>query len=165
MLIINLLSPSRRPHCFITNYLVNPFECIGAPVLSEERLLEKRCLTCEEAAGLLWVCWRMREQQVRHRGTYKGGDCRTTSGRCNTSPLYLDWPLHRFSHWGHRTKSPNKRQAPVRIPLDLFSHLRRWHQRRRPKHKSRARANRPAPTLRRAVENIGDSIGGSIREI
>ena len=41
-------------------------------VLPAKGLPRDRWLTRDEAAKLLWTCWRHREMQVRHRGTDKG---------------------------------------------------------------------------------------------
>src|SRR5262249_56958574 len=40
--------------------------------LPEKGLARDRWLTRSEAAKLLWICWRYRELQIRHRGPNKG---------------------------------------------------------------------------------------------
>jgi integrase len=115
-----------------------------------------RWLTYEEAARLLWVCWRMREQQKRHRGTDKGKRLPTnkltmqhlarfiliglyTGSRAGAiataSPVkaegrsWVDLERGVFHRLATGKKATNKRQPPVRIPPNLLPHLRRWHQR------------------------------------
>lgn len=55
-------------------------------VLPEKGEARDRWLTREEAAKLMWTCWRHREVQTVHRGPLKVRRSSPTSGRCGTSP-------------------------------------------------------------------------------
>ena len=55
-------------------------------VLPEKGEARDRWLTREEAAKLMWTCWRHREVQTVHRGPLKGQKASPTNGRCGTSP-------------------------------------------------------------------------------
>jgi integrase len=123
-------------------------------VLPSKGLPRDRWLTRQEAANLLSVCWRYREQQTRHRGADKGK--RVATGKyplrhlarfillglytgtraaaiASASPIakpghsFVDLQngiFYRLARGKHET---NKRQTPVPIPQRLLAHLRRWH--------------------------------------
>src|SRR5665811_1540713 len=122
-------------------------------VLPAKGLPRDRWLTRDEAAKLLWTCWRHREMQVRHRGTDKGRklptDKRplrhlarfiligiytgTRAGAIATaSPLravgrsFVDLDQGIFYRLAQGKRATNKRQPPAPIPPRLLAHLRRW---------------------------------------
>ncbi|WP_051396544.1 tyrosine-type recombinase/integrase [Bradyrhizobium elkanii] len=113
-------------------------------------------LTREQAAKLLWICWRAREIQTVHRGPMKGQKVQTDkrplrhlarfiiiglySGTragaiASASPIaaigrsFVD--LERGVYYRRRQgqQETNKRQPPMPIPPRLLAHLRRWHAR------------------------------------
>jgi integrase len=112
-----------------------------------------RWLTREEAAKLLWTCWRYRESQKRHRGSAKGKRLTTakrplrhlarfillglySGSRAGTiaaaSPIqhegrsFVDLKAGVFYRLPQGRRATNKRQPPVPIPSRLLAHLRRW---------------------------------------
>jgi integrase len=112
-----------------------------------------RWLTRSEVARLLWVCWRTREAQTRHRGPDKGlkipTDKRplrhlarfiligiytgTRAGAIATaSPIraigrsFVDLDQGIFYRLAQGKRATNKRQPPAPIPPRLLAHLRRW---------------------------------------
>lgn len=123
-------------------------------VLPQKGAPRERWLTRDEAAHLLWVCWRAREEQTIHRGPRKGQkvltDRRplrhiarfiliglytgTRAGAVATaSPVraigrsWVDLERGIFYRLAEGKRATNKRQPPVPIPPNLLSHLRRWH--------------------------------------
>lgn len=103
-----------------------------------------RWLTREEAAALLWACWRTREIQegaptrkypLRHlarlilMGLYTGSRYGAIAGASPRRVIGRSWVdlnsgvFHRLKIGGART---NKRQPPVRLPDRLLAHMRRW---------------------------------------
>jgi integrase len=116
-----------------------------------------RWLTRQEAARLLWVCWRAREVQRVHRGLLKGQKVQTdkrplrhlarfiliglyTGTRAgaiaSASPVsaigrsYVDLDSGIFYRLARGKSVTNKRQPPVPIPPRLLAHLRRWKDRK-----------------------------------
>lgn len=116
-----------------------------------------RWLTRQEAAKLLWACWRYREMQRRHRGKDKGKELATdkrplqhlarfiliglyTGTRAgaiaSASPLpaigrsYVDLERGIFYRLAEGQTATNKRQPPVPLPPRLLTHMRRWHDRK-----------------------------------
>ncbi|WP_248305074.1 tyrosine-type recombinase/integrase [Devosia sp. FKR38] len=121
--------------------------------LPERGQPRERWLTRSEAARLLWVCWRTREIQVRHRGTQKGRPLATTryplrhiarfvliglytgtraAAIASASPKkgdgksYVDLDRGIFYRLAGGKRATNKRQPPVPLPPNLLSHMRRW---------------------------------------
>jgi integrase len=111
-----------------------------------------RWLTRDEAAKLLWKCWRAREVQnwkgigpvetdkrpLRHLarfiliGLYSG----TRSGAiASASPIpaigrsYVDLENGVFYRLAQGKEETNKRQPPMRLAPRLLAHMRRWHRR------------------------------------
>jgi integrase len=114
----------------------------------------ERWLTRSEAAKLLWVCWRHRELQLRHRGPDRGKKLPTTryplrhlarflliglytgtraGAIASASPnrgegrSFVDLErgiFYRLAEGATRTK---KRQPPGPVPPRLLAHLRRWY--------------------------------------
>jgi integrase len=116
-----------------------------------------RWLSREEAARLLWACWRARELQRMHRGPLKGQKVETgkrplrhlarfiliglyTGTRAgviaSASPIpaigrsYVDLDRGIFYRLAQGKAETNKRQPPVPIPPRLLAHLRRWKERK-----------------------------------
>jgi integrase len=112
-----------------------------------------RWLTRDEAAKLIWSCWRYRERQTVHRGRNKGEPTDTdkrplrhlarfiliglytgtrASAIASASPyrdvghsfLDLDQGIYYRLAIGRRPTS--KRQTPAPIPSRLLAHMRRW---------------------------------------
>lgn len=112
-----------------------------------------RWLTRDEAAKLIWACWRYREQQTVHRGRQKGLHIATdkrplrhlarfiliglytgtrASAIASASPyrntghsfVELDQGIYYRLAIGRR--ATNKRQTPAPIPARLLAHMRRW---------------------------------------
>ena len=113
-----------------------------------------RWLTRDEAAKLLWACWRHREFQVRHRGQQKGLRLPTdkrplrhlarfiliglytgtrAAAIASASPVaqpgnsYIDLDRGIYYRLAQGMQATNKRQPPVPLPPRLLAHLRRWH--------------------------------------
>ncbi|MBL8575035.1 MAG: site-specific integrase [Hyphomicrobiaceae bacterium] len=113
-----------------------------------------RWLTRAEAARLLWVCWRTREMQTRHRGgdpgpalptakyplrhlarfvllgLYTGtraGAIATASWAASAGRSYIDLDQGTFYRLAIGARQTNKRQPPAPLPPRLLAHLRRWH--------------------------------------
>ncbi|MGM4967404.1 tyrosine-type recombinase/integrase [Tardiphaga sp. 1201_B9_N1_1] len=111
-----------------------------------------RWLTRDEAAKLLWKCWRAKEVQnwkgigpvetdkrpLRHLarfiliGLYSG----TRSGAiASASPIpaigrsYVDLDNGVFYRLAQGKEETNKRQPPMRLAPRLLAHMRRWHRR------------------------------------
>jgi integrase len=122
--------------------------------LPEKGPPRERWLTRSEAARLLWVCWRHRELQLRHRGPNKGMKLPTTRYPLRHPARFLLIGLYTGTRAGAiASASPNhgegrsfvdlehgifyrraegatptkKRQPPAPIPPRLLAHLRRWH--------------------------------------
>ena len=112
-----------------------------------------RWLTRSEVAHLLWICWRHREAQIRHRGPDKGQRLPTdkrplrhlarfiligiyTGTRAGSiasaSPVraegrsFVDLDHGIFYRLAMGRRATNKRQPPAPIPPRLLAHLRRW---------------------------------------
>lgn len=113
-------------------------------------------LTRDQAAHLIWTCWRAREVQTVHRGPNKGEKIETDkrplrhlarfiiiglySGTragaiASASPIaaigrsFVD--LDRGLYYRRRQGQieTNKRQPPMPVPPRLLAHLKRWHAR------------------------------------
>jgi len=111
-------------------------------------------LTRDQAAKLLWICWRARETQTVHRGPMKGQKVQTDkrplrhlarfiiiglySGTragaiASASPIaaigrsFVDLERGVFYRLRQGQQETNKRQPPMPIPPRLLAHLRRWH--------------------------------------
>ncbi len=113
----------------------------------------ERWLTRSEAARLVWVCWRYKEEQTIHRGENKGVKIKTekytlrhvakfiliglytgtraasiASASIHKAPgkayVDLDEGLYYRKRIGHR--ATNKRQPTMPIPDRLLAHMRRW---------------------------------------
>ncbi|MGU3492907.1 tyrosine-type recombinase/integrase [Xanthobacteraceae bacterium A53D] len=112
-----------------------------------------RWLTREEAAKLLWVCWRTKEMQTIHRGARKGQPTATkryplrhlarfiliglytgtrAAAIAAASPVrgeghsYVDLERGIFYRLKEGQRASNKRQPPVPLPSHLLAHMRRW---------------------------------------
>jgi integrase len=112
-----------------------------------------RWLTRDEAAALLWHCWRYREKQTIHSGAAKGGLVQTdrrplrhvarfiliglyTGTRAGAiaaaSPFpapdrsYVDLARGIFFRKPAGKRASKKRQPPAPIPPRLLVHMRRW---------------------------------------
>jgi len=112
-----------------------------------------RWLTREEAARMIWACWRHREVQTIHRGAMKGiqvetakrplkhiarfilialytgtraGAVSTASPNRMEGRSYVDLDAGVFHRLAIGKAVTNKRQPPVRLPNRLLAHLRRW---------------------------------------
>jgi integrase len=112
-----------------------------------------RWLTRNEAAALIWHCWRYRESQTIHSGTSKGGQVQTdrrplrhvarfiliglyTGTRAgaiaSASPYaepgrsYVDLARGIFYRKPIGKRATKKRQTPAPIPPRLLAHMRRW---------------------------------------
>jgi integrase len=112
-----------------------------------------RWLTRGEAARLLWVCWRAREKQRRHRGAEKGRVVETdkrplrhlarfiliglytgtraaaiaaASPNRGAGKSYVDLDRGIFYRLTEGRRATNKRQPPVPLPEHLLAHMRRW---------------------------------------
>ena len=112
-----------------------------------------RWLSRNEAAKLLWVCWRAREVQTMHRGAHKGdkieterrplrhlakfilvglytgtraGSIAAASFQREPGRSYIDIESGLFYRLLEGKVQTKKRQTPVPIPPRLLAHLRRW---------------------------------------
>jgi integrase len=112
-----------------------------------------RWLTRDEAAGLIWACWRYREKQTVHRGRKIGQGIETDrrplrhlarfiliglytgtrAGAIASASPYRD-SGHSFVDLDHGIfyrlaigrRASKKRQSPAPIPTRLLAHMRRW---------------------------------------
>lgn len=103
-----------------------------------------RWLTRDEAARLLWTCWRHREIQrgeatkkrpLRHlvrfilialyTGT-RAGAVASASPREMPGRSWVDLERGVFYRLAIGARETNKRQPPVRLPPRLLAHMRRW---------------------------------------
>lgn len=144
-------------------------------VLPEKPAARERWLTRSEAARLLWAAWRYREVQKgvetdrrsrRHvarfilvglyTGTRSSAICgaalEPTSGRG-----WVDLDRGVFYRRAAGKRETKKRQPPVRLPVRLLAHMRRW------KATAEARDDLPADYVPSVVEWNGQPIG-SIRK-
>lgn len=121
--------------------------------LPQKGLPRDRWLTRSEIAKLIWVCWRHRENQTRHRGRDKGQTLPTekrplrhlarfiligvyTGTRAgaiaSASPVraegrsFVDLDQGIFYRLATGRRATNKRQPPAPLPARLLAHLRRW---------------------------------------
>ena len=112
-----------------------------------------RWLTRNEAARLIWACWRYREKQIIHRGTKKGQRIETrrrplrhlarfiliglytgtrASAIGSASPYrdsghsFVDLEEGIFHRLPIGRRSTKKRQTPAPIPVRLLAHMKRW---------------------------------------
>ena len=112
-----------------------------------------RWLTRDEAARLVWACWRYREQQTVHRGRQKGQLVETdkrplrhlarfiliglytgtrASAIASASPYrdtghsFVDLRQGIYYRLAIGRRATNKRQSPAPIPPRLLTHMRRW---------------------------------------
>jgi integrase len=112
-----------------------------------------RWLTRDEAAKLVWACWRYREQQTVHRGRHKGqliatdkrplrhlarfiliglytgtraGAIAAASPHRRDGHSFVDLDQGIFYRLAIGRRATNKRQSPAPIPPRLLAHMRRW---------------------------------------
>lgn len=112
-----------------------------------------RWLTRDEAAKLIWACWRYRERQTVHRGRQKGLQITTdkrplqhlarfiliglytgtrASAIASASPYrdmghsFVDLDQGIYYRLAIGRRATNKRQTPAPIPPRLLAHMRRW---------------------------------------
>ena len=117
----------------------------------------ERWLSRDEAAKLIWVCWRAREVQTVRRGPNAGRKIETEkrplrhlarfiligvySGTragaiASASPIaaigrsFVDLDRGVFYRRAEGKRETNKRQPPMPIPPRLLAHLRRWKDRK-----------------------------------
>ena len=121
--------------------------------LPSKGLPRDRWLSRDEAAALLWTCWRYQEVQRRHRGRQQGERLPTakyplrhlarfvliglyTGTRATAiaaaSPkraegrAFVDLEAGIYYRLAGGKRQTNKRQPPVPLPARLLAHLRRW---------------------------------------
>lgn len=124
-----------------------------------------RWLTRDEAARLLWTCWRTREVQTVHRGIRKGEKVETakypwrhlvpfiltglyTGSRSKAISKaafaeeegfsFVDLNAGLFYRLAVGAKETNKRQPPVRLPRKLQAFMQRWAEQERTDGSARA---------------------------
>jgi integrase len=112
-----------------------------------------RWLTRDEAAALIWHCWRYRESQTIHSGTSKGrpvqtdrrplrhvarfiliglytgtraGAIATASPYAEPGRSFVDLDRGIFYRKAIGKRATKKRQTPAPIPPRLLAHMRRW---------------------------------------
>jgi integrase len=112
-----------------------------------------RWLSRNEAAALLWACWRYREVQTRHRGPFKNqmietdkrplrhiarfiliglytgtraGAIASASPYRETGRSFVDLENGIFYRLAQGRRPTKKRQPPAPIPDRLLAHMRRW---------------------------------------
>lgn len=125
-------------------------------VLPPKGIPRDRWLTRDEAARLLWVCWRYQEHQVRDHGgkpgpalptakrplrhlarfiligLYTGTRAATiaaASPKPNAGRSFIDLRAGLFYRLAIGQRASNKRQPTVPLPPRLLAHLRRWKRR------------------------------------
>jgi integrase len=121
--------------------------------LPEKGLPRERWLTRNEAAQLLWTCWRYREEQTVHIGKFKGQKIETkkrplrhlarfiliglytgtrAAAIASAAPhraegkAFVDLVNGIFYRLAVGKRASAKRQTPVPIPDRLLAHMRRW---------------------------------------
>jgi integrase len=121
--------------------------------LPEKGLPRERWLSRDEAARLLWTCWRNREEQTVHIGRSKGQRIQTrkrplrhlarfiliglytgtrAAAIANAAPhraegkAFVDLENGIFYRLAIGKRASTKRQTPVPIPNRLLAHMRRW---------------------------------------
>jgi hypothetical protein len=72
-----------------------------------------RWLSRNEAAALLWACWRYREVQTRHRGSFKNQKSRRANARFVTLHGLFDRSLYGHSRRRDRVGVPISREWPI----------------------------------------------------
>jgi len=122
-------------------------------VLPEKGLPRERWLTRDEAAALLWGCWRYRETQTIHVGKFKGQKVETekrplrhlarfiliglytgtrAAAIASAAPsraegmAFVDLENGIFYRLAIGKRASAKRQTPVPLPTRLLAHMRRW---------------------------------------
>jgi integrase len=112
-----------------------------------------RWLTRDEAAKLIWACWRYRETQTLHRGRNRGEPIETekrplrhvarfillglytgtrASAIASASPYrdlghsFVDLDEGIYYRLAIGRRATNKRQTPAPVPPRLLAHMRRW---------------------------------------
>ncbi|WP_083468296.1 tyrosine-type recombinase/integrase, partial [Methylobacterium tarhaniae] len=122
-------------------------------VLPEKGQARDRWLTRSEAARLLWICWRHREEQTVHRGEDKGkktltsrrplrhlarfiliglytgtraGAIASASWKADLGRSFVDLERGVFYRLAAGRAATKKRQPPVPLPDRLLAHMRRW---------------------------------------
>ena len=112
-----------------------------------------RWLTRDEAAKLIWACWRYRETQTLHRGRNRGEPIETekrplrhlarfiliglytgtrASAIASASPYrdlghsFVDLDQGIYYRLAIGRRATNKRQTPSPVPPRLLAHMRRW---------------------------------------
>ena len=121
--------------------------------LPRSGVAKDRWLTRQEAARLLWVCWRTKQTQRPPRGPNKGkliesaghplrhlarfiliglytgtraAAIASASPRRGDGRSYVDLERGLFYRLAEGKRASNKRQPPVPLPPHLLSHMRRW---------------------------------------
>ena len=121
--------------------------------LPEKGEARDRWLTRNEAAKLIWTCWRHREVQTVHRGPMKGqkiltdkrplrhvarflligvytgtraGAIASASPYRDVGRSFVDLERGIYYRRAKGKRATNKRQPPVPIPARLLAHMRRW---------------------------------------
>jgi integrase len=127
---------------------------VSLPPKGERR---DRWLTRNEAAALLWTCWRYRETQTLHAGAGRGkpvstsrrplrhiarfiliglytgtraGAIATASPIAGLGSSFVDLEAGIFYRLATGKAATKKRQPPAPIPPRLLAHMRRWERRR-----------------------------------
>ena len=122
-------------------------------LLPPKGLPRDRWLSRDEAAALIWACWRYREQQTVHRGRQKGQQIATdkrplrhlarfiliglytgtrASAIASASPYrdlghsFVDLDQGIYYRLAIGRRPTKKRQTPAPIPSRLLAHMRRW---------------------------------------
>ncbi|QYO75608.1 tyrosine-type recombinase/integrase [Devosia salina] len=122
-------------------------------VLPDKSPPKDRWLTRDEAARLIWTCWRMREMRTIPRGPRKGekvpsdryrwrhlarfilvglysgsraGAICGAALKVQEGSGYIDLERGVFYRRKHGRAETNKRQPPARLPSRLLAHIRRW---------------------------------------
>jgi len=114
-------------------------------VLPDKRPAPERWLTRDEAARLIWTCYRMRERQegvetdkrpLRHLarfiliGLYTGtrsASILSASYHRGEGRSFIDLESGLFYRLPEGATVTNKRQPPVKLPRRILAHLERWH--------------------------------------
>ena len=122
-------------------------------VLPEKGQPRDRWLTRQEAARLLWACWRTREIQTAYRGARRGskietdryplrhiarfilialytgtrpGAVMTSSHVRGPGRSFVDLDRGIFYRLAEGLRATKKRQSPTPLPPRLLAHVRRW---------------------------------------
>jgi integrase len=146
-------------------------------VLPEKSEAREVWLDRSEAARILWAAWRarqmMRDERTKREvgkhvarfllvGLYTGTRHAAIVGAAFNPAIgrgYIDLDRGVFYRRAQGAKATKKRQTPVRLPLRLLAHLRRWHRLGIARHAVVEWNGKPVVSVRKAFSNAVKAAG------